>query len=58
MYLDTLTIEVNNQPVSQPTYTPEKSDRDGMTISCRDISHINWKNGNTARSILLTPKCE
>jgi len=55
MYLDTLTIEVNNQPVSQPTYTPEKSDRDGMTISCRDISHINWKNGNTARSILLTP---
>jgi len=49
---------VNNQPVSQPTYIPEKADRDGVLISCRDIIHTNWKDENTETSVLLKPKCK
>jgi len=49
---------VNNQPVSQPTYTPVKTDRDGVLLSCRDIVHAHLKDENTETSVLLKPKCK
>jgi len=39
-------------------YTPSERDRAGLTLSCTDTEHANWKEGNTEQTATITPQCE
>jgi len=39
-------------------YTPTETDRAGLTLSCTDIEHSNWKGGNTEKAVAVLPQCE
>jgi len=39
-------------------YTPTETDRAGLTLSCTDTEHSNWKRGNTEQTVIITPQCE
>jgi len=49
--------EVNGNTVAGK-YIPAETDRAGLTLSCTDIEHSNWKGGNTERNVIITPQCE
>jgi len=39
-------------------YTPTETDRAGLTISCTDTEHANWKRGNTEQTVTVMPQCK
>jgi len=51
-------LEANGRLLSLPKYTPTAIDRNGLNITCRDLSHAHWKGGNVEQTITLNLKCE
>jgi len=49
--------EVNGNTVAG-RYTPTETDRAGLTLSCTDTEHSNWKGGNTEQTVTIKPHCE
>jgi len=49
--------EVNGNTVAG-RYTPAETDRSGLTISCTDTEHSNWKGGNTEKAVAVLTQCE
>jgi len=39
-------------------YTSTETDRAGLTLSCTDTEHSNWKGGNTEQTVIIKPQCE
>jgi len=53
---NTILLEANGRLLSLPKYTPTANDRNRLDITCRDLSHAQWKGGNVERTIRLKPE--
>jgi len=49
--------EVNGNTVAGK-YIPTETDRAGLTLSCKDTKHANWKRGNTEQTVTIMPQCK